>query len=83
MDEKIDLVISRLHELMREMKILMAQSELVRSEAAELRKWTREIIERSQNGHLDFGAYLDRLKSGPRLRPTESSDSYRDQDTTD
>ena len=83
MDEKTDPVILRLHELMREMKMLMAQSEAARSEAAALRKWAREIIARSQNDSLHFGPYLDRLEADRKLRLIEPSDNNRDQDTTD
>ena len=64
MNESIESVISRLNKLMREMQLLIAQSEVIRSEAAELRKWTREVLTRSQYGYLDFSSYLERLDGG-------------------
>jgi hypothetical protein len=64
MDESIHAVISRLHSLIQEVKALMTQSEAIRSEAAQLRKWTREVVTRSHTGYLDFSSYLKRMDGG-------------------
>lgn len=82
MDESIEAVILRLNRLMREMKVLIAQSEVIRSEAAELRKWTREVVARSRYGYPDFSSNVQRLDGvrGSRFAEAPFDDGDRGAD---